>query len=195
MNGDQPVNAFLYLNKLIKDKQIASIMPTSASGVRKVCRSIDFAGDHLYVEYGPAAGIFSRYILDKMTPGSKMVLIERNGSFVSILRKTFQDARVQIVHDSAERAEEIVSRIAGTGAGADYVLSGIPFSFFKPQVRSEIVRQTHRILGDNGKFLAYQTFFQQNGHLYDHMRDSFAAVRDDYCLWNVPPLRIYEAVK
>jgi phosphatidylethanolamine/phosphatidyl-N-methylethanolamine N-methyltransferase len=183
----------IYLKNVIKDKHIASIMPTSASGVKKVCSKIDFTKDNFYVEYGPATGIFTRYILKNMTRGSQIALIERNKNFVSVLENTFTDDRVNIYHDSAEKAADIVLRISE--AGADYVLSGIPFSFFDERMRSNIVRQTHRILHKGGKFLPYQTFFQQNQHLFDHMRDVFATVEDEYYLWNVPPMRIYEAVK
>ncbi len=129
-----------------------------------------------------------------MTPGSKIIVIERNPNFVSILRETFSDHRLTIYHDSAERVAELVSRV--TDEGADYVLSGIPFSFLDTPTRQDIVRQTHRILREGGKFfLPYQTFFQHNRHLLDHMRDTFATAKDEYYLWNVPPMRIYEAVK
>lgn len=187
------MSRFLYLRNILKDKHIASIMPTSASGVKKVCSKIDFSRDNVYVEYGPATGIFSSYILKNMTSGSKMILIERNPKFVDVLRNTFTDDRVEICHDSAEKAADIVLRVSGEGA--DYVLSGIPFSFFTEKLRNDIVRQTHGVLRNGGKFLPYQTFYQQDRHLFNHMRDVFASVKDEYFLWNVPPMRIYEAVK
>ncbi|WP_052476302.1 class I SAM-dependent methyltransferase [Cohnella kolymensis] len=184
---------FVYLRNVIKDKHIASIMPTSASGVRKVCSKIDFSKDNVYVEYGPATGIFTNYILQNMTPGSNVILIERNPNFVDVLRQTFSDDRVHIYHDSAEKVADIVLRVSADGA--DYVLSGIPFSFFNDQMRNEIVRQTYGILREGGKFLPYQTFYQKDRHLYNHIRNIFDTVNDEYFLWNVPPMRIYEAVK
>ncbi len=187
------MSTFVYIKNLIKDKDIASITPTSAFGVQKVCKKIDFAKDNVYVEYGPATGVFTRYILKNMTAGSKMILIEKNENFVSILRKTFPDHRVYIHHDSAENVRDLVFRISE--GGADYIVSGIPFSFLDHSLRKEIVRQTHRTLRDNGKFLPYQTFYQRNSHLLDYMKDTFPVVNDGYCLLNIPPMRIYEAVK
>ncbi len=60
------MSAFVYLKNVITDKHIASIMPTSASGVQKVCSKIDFSKDNLFVEYGPATGVFTSYILKKI---------------------------------------------------------------------------------------------------------------------------------
>jgi len=187
------MSTYAYIKNLIKDKDIASITPTSAYGVRKVCRAIDFTKDRVFVEYGPATGVFTRYILNNMTRGSKMILIEKNANFVSHLRKHFPDNRVFIYHDRAERVRDIVLRAAEEGA--DYVLSGIPFSFLDEATRSDIVRQTHRVLRAGGAFLPYQTFFQRDSHLLDHMKERFSVVKDGYCFLNVPPMRIYEAIK
>lgn len=187
------MSTFVYIKNLIKDKDIASITPTSAYGVQKVCKKIDFTKDNVYVEYGPATGVFTRYILKNMTDGSKIILIEKNGSFASILRKSFPDQRIHIHHDSAENVRDIVLRISEKGAG--YILSGIPFSFLSHSLRKDIIEQTHRTLRDNGKFLPYQTFFQRDSHLLDYMKDTFSVVNDGFCFLNVPPMRIYEAIK
>jgi phosphatidylethanolamine/phosphatidyl-N-methylethanolamine N-methyltransferase len=188
------MSTFVYIKNLIKDKDIASVTPTSAFGVRKVCSKIDFKKDNVYVEYGPATGVFTNYILKMMTAGSKMILIERNVEFVSVLRKKYYDEdRVTIHHDSAENVKDIVSRVSPEGV--DYVLSGIPFSFFNDSMRRQIVQETHAVLKTNGKFLPYQTFFQQDNHLYQPMADIFPSVKDEYYLLNLPPMRIYEAVK
>jgi phospholipid N-methyltransferase len=193
MNGENRVATFEYLRNVINDKYIASITPTSSFGVKKVCSKIDFSKDNLYVEYGPATGVFTNYILNNMTPGSKIIIIERNDNFIRALRTTFSDDRLTIYHGSAENVADAMRVFPNTGA--DYVISGIPFSFFEERMQNDIVRYTHSILNTGGKFLPYQTFSQHNRHLLDHMTNVFATVKDGYCLWNVPPMRIYEAVK
>jgi phospholipid N-methyltransferase len=187
------VSTFEYLRNVAKDKYIASITPTSSFGVKKICSKIDFSKDNLYVEYGPAMGVFTNYILKNMTQGSKIIVIERNHRFVTALRTTLFDDRLTIYHGSAENVRDAILGTANTGA--DYVISGIPFSFFDQRMQNDIVRQTHRILNAGGKFLPYQTFYQPNRHLFDHMKNIFPTVNDEYYLWNVPPMRIYEAVK
>jgi phosphatidylethanolamine/phosphatidyl-N-methylethanolamine N-methyltransferase len=187
------MSTLLYIRNLIRDRDIASITPTSTYGVRKVCSKIDWSKDNVYVEYGPATGVFTSFIMNRMTERSKMVLIERNSEFVSVLRKKYTDNRVKIHHDSAENVKDIVTQISPEGA--DYVLSGIPFSFFDDLMRRRIVNETYQVLKKDGKFLPYQTFFQQDKHLYDHMAEVFPTVKDEFYLLNLPPMRIYEAVK
>ncbi|MCI3922599.1 methyltransferase domain-containing protein [Paenibacillus sp. TRM 82003] len=187
------MSTFVYIKNLIRDRDIASITPTSSFGVRKVCSKIDFTKDNLFVEYGPATGVFTRYLLKRMTENSAIVCIERNADFVSILRREFPADRVKIYHDSAENVRTIVSRLSPDGA--DYVLSGIPFSFFDVEMRRRIVRETFDVLKPRGKFLPYQTFFQRDHHLIDHLLETFPDVKDEYFVMNVPPMRIYEAVR
>jgi len=187
------LSTFVYIKNFVKDRDIASITPTSSFGVRKVCSPIDFGKHGVYVEFGPAAGVFTRFLLERMTARSKVVLIERNAAFVSILRRSFADDRVRIYHESAEFVKDIVA--SESPEGADYVLSGIPFSFFDDNLRRRIVEETYDSLKPGGKFLPYQTFFQRDRHLLDHLTRVFPEVVHRYYLLNLPPMRIYEAAK
>lgn len=187
------MSTFLYLKNMMKDKNIASITPTSNVGVKRVCSRIDFAKPAVIVEYGPATGVFTHYLLERLTADSNLVLIERNKEFADILKKTIDDERVSIYCDSAENVAEIVR--GEQLEQVDYVLSGIPFSFFTDELRDEIVKQTHAVLRPQGKFLPYQTFFQKDKHLYDHLTRYFSEVKDEIYIYNVPPMRIYEAIK
>lgn len=182
-----------YLKNVIKDKHIASITPTSTYGVKKVCCKIDFSRRNVIVEYGPATGVFSTYLLQQLTEHSKLVLIETNNNFVSILRKKIKDPRVKIVHDSAEYVSKIIKDCAVEQA--DYIISGIPFTFMNEETRKLIVQQTYKALKKGGKFLPYQTFFQKDRHLKNFMEKYFNKVTDEYCFLNAPPMRIYEGVK
>src|SRR5690554_5239753 len=182
-----------YIKNILKDKQIASITPTSAYGVRMVCSKIEFNQRNVIVEYGPATGVFSKFLLDQMTEHSKLILIERNANFVSILRNSFKDPRVEIYHDSAEYVNAILTKCTLTKA--NYIISGIPFSLMDEELRNQTVSNTYNALISDGKFLAYQTFFQKDKHLKEHMNQYFDIVKDEFCLLNAPPMRIYEALK
>lgn len=188
------MSSILYIKNLLKDRQVASIAPTSRFGVRKVCAKIDFAKRNVIVEYGPATGVFSTYMLSQLTPDSELILIERNSNFAGFLKQLFNDARVSVYCESAESVSDIVRDRLGE-AKADYILSGVPFSFCSDTVRNRIVTESHKVLHKDGKFLPYQTFFQKNDHLKNHLDQHFPAVSTEYCFLNTPPLRIYEAVK
>ncbi|MEX2397190.1 MAG: rRNA adenine N-6-methyltransferase family protein, partial [Balneolales bacterium] len=98
-----------YLRTFIKDKNVASVTPTSERVVKSVCEPIDFSKDLVIVEYGPGNGVFTHYLLEHMSPGSKIILIETNEDFVTTLKK-IKDNRVSVHLDSAENVSEILGK-------------------------------------------------------------------------------------
>lgn len=187
------MDTITYLKTFISDKNVASITPTSKIGVKTVCSGINFDCSDLIVEYGPGTGVFSNYMLSKMKSDTRLILIERNKNFDSILKRTIQDPRVVIVNDSAENVLETLRHCEESQA--DYVISGIPFLFLDCDMKHRILKNTHRALKKGGKFLVYQTCFQANGHLKVHLEKYFSQVHSRYEVMNIPPLRIYEATK
>jgi phospholipid N-methyltransferase len=182
-----------YLKTFIRDRNVASITPTSPFGVKRVCSQINFEEGKLIVEYGPGTGVFSSFMLKNMPRDSRLILIERNKDFKAILEKNFVDPRVVIVNDSAENVLETLQE--HSTCEADYVLSGIPFLFLSAELKARILRNTFNALKKGGKFLVYQTCFQRNGDLKVHLEKFFPRVTSRYEFMNIPPLRIYEAVK
>jgi phospholipid N-methyltransferase len=193
--GGKPkrMSTLAYVKNFISDKYIASITPTSDFGVKKVCSKIDFSRCNLVVEYGPGTGVFTNYLLTRMGPDSLLIMIERNANFANLLRKKFRDPRAVVVNDCASNIPEILAE--WRKPSADYVISGIPFSFLPPILKDRILRNSYTALRPGGKFLAYQTFYQSNNHLKAHLDKIFHFVRVEYEMLNLPPLRIYEARK
>jgi len=182
-----------YVKNFMSDKYIASITPTSDFGVKKVCSKIDFRQCGLIVEYGPGTGVFTKYLLNKMGPESLLFTIERNTNFANLLRKKIRDPRAVVVNGCASN---ILDTLAEFGKPcADYVISGIPFSFLTNAMKDRILRNSFSALRPDGKFLAYQTFYQSNNHLKSHLDRIFPFVRVEYEMLNLPPLRVYEARK
>ncbi len=181
-----------YIKNFIKDPNIASVTPTSKQGVKEVCSKMSFENRVVIIEYGPATGVFTNYLLEQMSSDSVIITIELNENFVDYLKNNVQDERIHIHHASAERVHDIME---GYGEQADYILSGIPFTLMNNEVRRNIVKQTHSVLKQGGKFLPYQTFFQRDGHLKDHLHEHFSSVQDRYVFRNIPPMRVYEAIK
>ncbi|SMB93269.1 Methyltransferase type 12 [Hymenobacter roseosalivarius DSM 11622] len=178
---------------MLRDKHVASFTPTSGFAIEKICRKINFNKRNVIVEYGPGTGVFTRYLLAHSTPDSILILIERNEDFAHIMQETFQDPRLFIFHESAENVEQLL--LYCNEQQADYIVSGIPFSFLPRPLRELIVRNSYRCLKEGGMFLGYQTFFQIDRFLKDHLDCDFDKVETEICVLNVPPLKIFEAVK
>ena len=187
------MDTFTYLKNFIRDRNVASITPTSSFCVRKVCNKINFDRSELIVEYGPGTGVFTDYLLRRMRNDARLILIERNKNFNSILEKNFHDPRVTIVNGSAENVLDALNNSKETKA--DCILSGIPFMLLPQELKHRILANTHEALKKGGKFLVYQTCFQTENHLKVHLDRYFPVVRTKFEMLNIPPLRVYEAIK
>lgn len=141
------------ITTFLKDKNVASIVPTSKKTVEKICKTINFKHDLLIVEYGPGNGPFTKYLLKKMTKNSKLIAIETNPDFVTYL-SNIKDERLYVTQNSAQHVREILRAVDHDSA--DYIISGIPFSFLKAKTRDEILKDTCLSLKRNGKFIVYQ---------------------------------------
>jgi len=182
------MNRLEFLRVFMGDKNVASITPSSMFAVRKICKSIDFDKKAVIVEYGAGNGAFTEYILKKMHHDSKLIAIEKNEEFVSILKK-IKDPRFFVFLNSAENIEQILKQCGETKA--DYVLSGIPFSFFDAQLGDKIVRNTKSMLSWEGRFIVYQFSNKVEKYLNQHFTD----VTPDWTMLNIPPLRVYNLLK
>ena len=177
-----------FLKNFINDVNVASLTPSSQFSVKRLCRKMDWSKPKVVVEYGPGSGVFSRYILQHLHPDSKLILIETNDEFVAEL-KAIGDSRVEVHQESAENVVQVL-RESGEEC-ADYVISGIPFSYLNKEQKNKILGDTYRILKPGGKFLTYQFLFAVRKLL----RREFDEVNDDFELLNMPPLFMFEAIK
>lgn len=180
------MGTFTYLKTLIKDRNVASITPSSSFTIKKATRNINFSKDVVIVEYGPGTGVFSEFLLKKMTPGSRLVMVELNKEFCDVLHG-IEDERVSVYNESAENIHEILGN-EGL-AEVDYFLSGIPFSFLPEMVKDTILSRSASFLQPEGYFLAYQT----SKHLKKALKRHFKHVKTEFELRNLPPMCIYEA--
>lgn len=179
-----------YIRTFIKDRNVASVMPSSPFLVKRVLQRMDFGTERrVVVEYGPGLGVFSRAIVEQMGADDRIILVEANLDFVEQLQPLARDGRVDVVHDRAENVERILEA-AGEPA-ADYVLSGIPFSFFDDATRRDLILTTRGVLRPGGKFLVYQHY----NHMEKPLRRHFGRVETDFELLNIPPIHIQSAIK
>lgn len=179
---------FTYLKSFFKDKDVASVTPTSKFCMRRVCRPIDFSKDIIIVEYGAGSGVYANFLLPQMTAGSRLVLFETNHMLFEKL-KEIEDPRVFFYNQSVEYVKQLLpDKLIGN---TDYIISGIPFSFLNEEAKTSVLDQSIKLLKEGGKFLAYQT----SGHLKKPLQRAFGNVRTEWEWRNIPPMTVYEAEK
>jgi len=135
-------------------RMLGSIIPSSRFLIRQLLQPIDWSAAQVIVEYGPGVGSITTQLLQRMRPDAILIAIETNPEFVRFLRETFPDPRLRVMHDSAESVDTILARLGLSGA--NYIISGIPFSTIPAALRERILRKTSGALAPGGSFLVYQ---------------------------------------
>ena len=166
-------------------KMLGSIIPSSRFLIRALLKPVDWNRARVFVEYGPGVGTISLPILKKLRPDGKLILIETNPDFVDFLNRTVTDKRVHVFHRSAAEVNEILAEVGESGA--DYIVSGIPFSTMPGDVREAILKATNAALTEHGAFLVYQ--FSPKVH--EGLKRFFGRTDRDFEAINVPPAHLY----
>ena len=190
------MSLFLYLRNFIQDKQVASIAPTSAVAVERICRGVSWRDAKVVVEYGAGSGVFTKHILSLLQPDATLIAFELNSELAAILRSRINDKRCIVINRSAEFAADTL-RTHGIEA-ADIVISGIPFSFFTEWSRERIIKRTHALLRSGGLFVTYQAFPKppsKKRPLRKIISKYFSSISIEYEFRNVPPLEVIVSSK
>jgi len=166
---------------------LGSIIPSSNRLIRKLLEPVDWERSRHFVEYGPGVGTISRYILRRMHPDARLLVLEINEDFVRHLRETIDDPRLIVRRVSAAKLGEVLEELDWDSV--DYAVSGIPFSTMEPADVTAVLEETRRRLAPEGEFLVYQ-FSKRSGA---YLRRSFDDVSREFVLWNVPPASCYRA--
>lgn len=177
-----------YIKNFIKDKNVASITPSSKFCVKRVCKHIDFTEPRIIVEFGPGTGVYTHYLLQNLKPGSTLHALELNENFVKELKK-IPDKSLHVHHAGAGELGAVMDKNK-TGK-VDYIISGIPFSFLDDEDRNIILSKSYSYLRKGGLFLAYQT----SNHLKKPLQNHFDVLSTEYEILNIPPMVVYKAVK
>ncbi len=168
---------------------VGSIIPSSDKLIAKMLAPVDWDATHLFVEYGPGVGTFTRPVLDKLGPDARLIAIDTNAEFIAYLREDIDDPRLIAVTGSAADVEKIVA--AHGFKHADFVLSGLPFSTLPPGVGDAIGKATARVIRDGGAFLVYQF----SPKVRDFIAPFFERIERGFEWVNVPPATLFWAYR
>ena len=184
----------LFLTRFLRNPfQVASVIPSSKTLIRRVSDKMDHTVPRVIAEYGPGEGCHTREIVKRMHPQSKLMLFELDGTLCEHLAKQFaSDPRISVHHRDCA---ELPAVLAEKGlAHCDYIVSGIPFSILPKEKKKEILTNTHAALAQDphAAFIIYQVTneLRTKGHC-----DHFAHAESEYCLINIPPMFVTKFFK
>ena len=166
---------------LEQPRMVGSIIPSSRATIDAMLAPVDWNTCRLFVEYGPGVGTFCRPVLERLRRDGELIVIDTNPLYIDYLKRTIHDSRFHAVLGSAEDVEDIVASLGHDGA--DYVLSGLPFSTLPEGVGPAIAAATHRVVRPGGAFLTYQF----SAVARDLTARHFPRVETGFVWLNIPP--------
>jgi phospholipid N-methyltransferase len=178
------MSAILFRRFLASPLQVAYVLPSSKALVKRVLGKMDFAKARVFVEFGAGEGCYTRELAKRLAPDAKLLTFELDEHLAEHLRRQFRhDPRVIVYNQDAATFREELHKLGIREA--DYVLSGIPFSYLEPRKKKEILTAVHEGLTPEGQFIVYQVTPELKGHTR-----MFAAHEVEYFLANIPPMFI-----
>ena len=161
----------------------ASLIPSSTFASKAMLHSIDFSSVQTVVELGPGTGVFTEEILKRCKPGTKVLLIELEQDYVTLLKKKFGD-RVVVENASAHLLDAILARHGITTV--DLIVSGLPFS-----LPHEVKEQLFASLRAHTERGTHYRFFTYNPPLMKHVYAHLPIRKISFVPRNLPPLWVY----
>jgi phospholipid N-methyltransferase len=108
-----------------------------------------------------------------------------NEDFVHYLGRAFPDPRLHVVHGSAENVQRELDRLKLDGA--DYIISGIPYTTMPVELREKIMRESREALNPGGAALVYQF----TRAVLPYLKCHFHQIDQEYEPRNILPARLF----
>jgi phosphatidylethanolamine/phosphatidyl-N-methylethanolamine N-methyltransferase len=163
---------------------IGSVIPSSRFLARRLADVVDRERAHTMVELGPGTGAVTRVLLESLPQHGRLLAIEIDDEFVSVLRDD-PDPRL-VVHPGS--AMHMLDALQMYGLPQpEVVISGIPFSTMPAEMGRTILQQVWGGLRPGGIFVAYQI----SAEVARLGRTLIGEPSVQMELRNVPPIRIF----
>ena len=171
-----------FLQSFVRDwRTIGSVTPSSRFLVEAMLDRIDFGRVRRVVEYGPGTGVFTGAVLRRLRPDAELLALDTEAHFIDDLRATFPDRRLIPVCGSAAAIERHLAALGW--AGAEVIISGIPYTAMPAALRAAILGASAAALAPGGRFIAYQ----YSPYIRPLLGRLFARVETHWVARNVPP--------
>jgi phospholipid N-methyltransferase len=171
-----------FLQSFVRDwRTIGSVTPSSRYLVGAMLDRIDFDRVRRVVEYGPGTGVFTGELLRRLRPDAELLALDTEAHFIGDLRAKFPDRRLIPVRGSAAAIQRHLAALGW--AGAEVIISGIPYTAMPAELREAILSASALALAPGGRFVAYQ----YSPYIRPLLGRLFRSVETHWVARNVPP--------
>jgi phosphatidylethanolamine/phosphatidyl-N-methylethanolamine N-methyltransferase len=115
-------------------RYVASLFPSSHALARRIAAQVVPDANGTVLELGPGTGAVTAALLERGVRPERLILIERDGEFVRLLRKRFPGVRVKHGNalDVANHLPDLPERLCA-------IVSGLPLRNLRVPVRERLV--------------------------------------------------------
>ncbi len=178
--------SMLFLANFIKNpREVGAIAQSSKFLTKEIVRDIGPENPQNIVELGAGLGAFTKAILKKASPGSKVFCFEINKRFCRHISESLIDERLTVINEGAEKLGAKLKRL--NAGKADCIISGLPFFNFSESKKRKILMQVRNSLSDKGIFV----LFQYTNGLGKLLHSRFNKVKRKVVPLNIPPAFVY----
>lgn len=171
---------------LAHPRQVGAVWPTSRRAVRLLLEMADLPSARLVAEFGVGTGVYTSGILDRLSPGARLVAFETDPRLAEAAASRFPDPRLQILNRSAEEIEAALD-----GEKADVIVSSLPFTTLPKAASESILDAAYRALAPGGSLLV----LQYSRRVLPDLERRFPKVRRRFTPVNVPPAFLFSCQK
>ncbi len=179
-----------FLRESLKNlRNTGSISPSSRFLCKNMADKIDPARARVVVELGAGNGVITTFILNRLDSNARLLIFEINETFIEKMQQSFDDPRILIIHDSAEKMGQYFEKYGITHV--DYFVSAIPFVMLPEVVAQNIIGECVRWLNTGGLFIQ----FHYSRVLVNFYKRMFGNATVDFVALNIPPAFIITCEK
>ena len=167
-----------------RPRTTGSIVPSSAFLGRRMAKDANIRPGMIVVELGPGTGAITAKLLDAGLAPELLYCIEFDAKLCEILSRRFPD--INIVHDSAEHASEIMKEHVGNICA---VVSSLPLVNLPQFLCAAVLRESECMLEKGGRFVQFTYNLKrkpETAFRFEKMR----YVGHSKVMANIPPARV-----
>lgn len=191
MSNTKPVCSLMdgrlvFFREFLKNPlQIGSIIPSSRFLERRILEAAGVASAKTIIELGSGTGGSTRAILRAMPQHAKLLSVEINPHFHTLVSSIEDDRLIAHLGNACE-LKEIISMYGLSST--EVLISGIPFSTMKISEGAQVIETISSLLASNGRFVAYQVSKRVASLCQPFLGSGQMVVE----LLNIPPIRVYK---
>ena len=134
-----------------KPLHVGAVMPSGKLLARTMAQYVDVESDGPVVELGPGTGAITSALIDHGVDQKRLVLVECNPSFCSLLRDRYPQAKV--VQGDAYALRDSLGEVLDAPASA--VVSGLPLVTKPMLTRLKLIRDAFMALAPGAPFVQF----------------------------------------